>query len=435
MSFKSFLWGEIPEGWTLKKLYDMSEYISRGKQPKYVGHSEIRTLNQKCIRWYDLQEENFKYQNPAIKVADKHYIKINDVVLNSTGVGTVGRAYHFDYQPSSLFADSHVTIIRTKEDELISRFLMYQLATSEYQSFIESSYLAGSTGQVEFNKSKVMELPILVPPLEEQDRIVQQLYNIDKKIENSKQISKNLEEMTRAIFKHWFLEFDFPNGEGEPYKSSGGEMVESELGLIPNGWQVKELGSLVDLHTRSIKPFENPEVLYEHYSIPALDDDIFPQFEKGEEIRSNKYEVIDSSILISKLNPQKKRIWYPNCLSNNAVCSTEFINYVPEERKLKNLVYGIIDSKEFSDFLVQHATGSTNSRQRVKPKETLNYKISLPMEGELLNLYENTVKAIYEKIVLERVEVKRLSEIRETLLPKLMSGEIRVPLESESNAV
>src|SRR5690606_33639203 len=205
MSFnKKFLWGEVPDGWRIEKLSTLTNYISRGKQPKYVEKSDIKVLNQKAIRWHSIEQEHLKYHDPNAKVDQRHFIQKDDVVLNSTGTGTLGRVYHFKESPNQMFADSHVTIIRTDKEKLNPRFFMYQISDKSYQDFILSSYISGSTGQVEFNKSKVQELLIQLPPIEEQNAIVSVLSSLDDKIELNNRINKTLEEMAQAIFKSWF---------------------------------------------------------------------------------------------------------------------------------------------------------------------------------------------------------------------------------------
>ena len=290
-----------------------------------------------------------------------------------------------------------------------------------------------STAVPIINKTTFSNFSIIVPTIEEQKAIAHILSTLDDKIEVNNQINKTLENMAQAIFKQWFVDFEFPNEDGEPYKSSGGEMVESELGMIPKGWEVKSLCDIARIDTKSIKPFENGDVLYEHYSIPALDANNYPNFEYGREIKSNKYKVFEDSILISKLNPSTKRIWLPLYLSNRAICSTEFLNYRPRDTRIKAFVYSIIDSTRFTEFLMNHVTGSTGSRQRVKPQDTLSYKFAMP-NSDMLKEFCEVIDGIYTKKNNNLNENQNIKAIRDSLLPKLMSGEIRVPLNEEGDA-
>lgn len=321
-------------------------------------------------------------------------------------------------------ASNDVLVIRAKEN-IIPEFLYYNLANNDFFDYVMSG--TKGTKMPRGDKKHIMDFEINLPPIPEQKAIAHILSTLDEKIEVNNKINKTLENMAQSIFKEWFVDFEFPNEEGEPYKSSGGEMIESELGMIPKGWEVIEFGNIVRISSKSVKPMENKSVLYEHYSIPALDEKTYPKFELGDEIKSNKFVVFSDSILISKLNPGTKRIWRPFCISTNSVCSTEFINFIPIRNSIHEFAYGIIDSNEFSDFLINHATGSTGSRQRVKPNDALKFKLVYPNNQNVLTKHFETSKNIYDKINNNIVENQKLTEIRDSLLPKLMSGEIRVP--------
>ena len=238
-------------------------------------------------------------------------------------------------------------------------------------------------------------------------------------------MNKTLEEMAQSIYKRWFVDFEFPNEDGQPYKSSGGEMVESELGMIPKGWEVNKLGDLVNIITKSEKPFNNESILYEYFSIPAFDNNKLPVFEYGKNISSNKYIIDNHCILMSKLNPGNKRIWNPNCTTNKSICSTEFMVYKPISKDKKSFIYEILNDERFTDFLISNATGSTGSRQRVKPKDTLEYSIVIP-DQDSIELFTNIINPIHYKIQLNIQNIKELNNLRDILLPKLMSGDIRI---------
>lgn len=287
-----------------------------------------------------------------------------------------------------------------------------------------SGYITG-TAQPKLNKGNLESIRITAPTLQEQKAIANILSSLDEKIELNNQMNKTLEEMAQALFKRWFVDFEFPNENGEPYKSSGGEMVDSELGMIPKGWEVSTLSDLCSLETKSEKPFENKEVVYEHFSLPACDEGKLPVIEMGSEISSNKYKIDNECILISKLNPSTKRIWNPTCTTKNAICSTEFMVYKPKKVDDKDFCYEIINSDRFTEFLLANVTGSTGSRQRTQPKKTLEYKIALG-DRLIITKFSNMIKPMHELVKNNIESNKVLRAKRDTLLPKLMSGEIRV---------
>ncbi len=123
-----------------------------------------------------------------------------------------------------------------------NEFIYYRMKMAKQE--LES--IAGGSTFKEVSGKVMKEFKINLPPLEEQEKIANILSSLDDKIELNNGMNKTLEEMAQALFKRWFVDFEFPNENGEPYKSSGGEMVESELGMIPKGWEVKSLDEIAD---------------------------------------------------------------------------------------------------------------------------------------------------------------------------------------------
>ena len=190
--------------------------------------------------------------------------------------------------------------------------------------------------------SHLSQVEISLPSFLEQKAISKILSTIDDKIELNNQINQDLEEMAQAIFRSWFIDF-------EPFQD--GEFVESELGKIPKGWNVTNLGQIAEINKKSIKPFDQPEVLFEHYSIPAYDIDKFPDFEKGSTIKSVKYLVNKNCVLVSKLNPEVHRVWRPLCISDHAVSSTEFVNIQPKDNNIYFFLLSLLKSVNFNQYL------------------------------------------------------------------------------------
>lgn len=186
-----------------------------------------------------------------------------------------------------------------------------------------------------------------------------------------------------------------------------------------------ELNRVLNISTEALRPQNCTGELWEHYSIPAFDNNRMPVFEPADEIKSNKYIVNPNCILVSKLNPSTKRVWLPICQSKRAVCSTEFIVYEPKNPAHKSFYYAAISSREFTDYLLAHVTGSTGSRQRSQPKATLAYPMPNPNPVSIAD-YCVFADPIYKQMQINQIESMHLQLIRDALLPKLMSGEIDV---------
>lgn len=220
-------------------------------------------------------------------------------------------------------------------------------------------------------------------------------------------LNKNLEQQAQVIFKSWFVDFEPFNGE-KPYD-----------------WTVSRLGDIASIKTNSFSPVKNPDAQLEHYSIPAYDEQKYPIFESAAGVKSNKYILSKNSVMISKLNPDTKRVWRPMCLSELAVSSTEFIIFEAFNPSYRDFVFSIIDSAAFSDWMCAHTTGSTNSRQRTAPSATLEFQIALPDEKAITDFCA-IVTPMYDTIASNICENQKLAQLRDSILPKLMSGEFDV---------
>ena len=248
-------------------------------------------------------------------------------------------------------------------------------------------------------------LIVSLPPYEIQRRIASVLMLIDDKIECNSRINDNLQQQAELLYHERF------------------ETIDRDK--LPVGWRIVRLGDVATISKKSFNPAKEPEMLLEHYSIPAFDEAHFPVFEPSTAIKSNKFIVDDSCFMISKLNPTTKRVWKPYCLTANAVCSTEFIVYKAKRQEITDFLYSVIDSTSFSDFMCSHVTGSTGSRQRTTPSDTLAFELILPTTEEIAE-YQGIVSPMFEQIKCNAIENDKLKRLRDSLLPKLMSGELDV---------
>ena len=168
----------------------------------------------------------------------------------------------------------------------------------------------------------------------------------------------------------------------------------------------------------------NPQKLKDeyvwHYSIPAYDDDHLPTLDIPSSILSNKYLVPDNAILVSKLNPDSRRIWRTISCFENAICSTEFIVFSPKITNHRAFYYLMFNSKNFIDFLVSNATGSTNSRMRVKPSLSLDYEFLCP-DNSVIDEFCDIVEPLLVEIEKNNLEIRKLNELIPITVAKLIT--------------
>lgn len=295
----------------------------------------------------------------------------------------------------------------TPDEKIVDRDYFYFLMKNLKPHFTQIATNKQTTGLGHVTIADIKRMSVVIPSLDVQREIVSYIKPIDDKIELNNEINNNLEQQTQAIFKSWFVDFEL------------------NYGIMPSDWKVSQLGSIAKISTEVFSPAKNPNVEVEHYSIPAYDEKRYPVFETSNGIKSNKYRLSSNSVMISKLNPDTKRIWRPYCISDNPICSTEFIVYEPINPLNRDFIYSIIDSIGFSAFLCSHTTGSTNSRQRATPSITLTYDIIVPDE-KTIQAFCSIVSPMYDTIENNIKENQKLAETRDKLLPKLMSGELDV---------
>ena len=271
------------------------------------------------------------------------------------------------------------------------RFIYYLLQTIPWQGYTTASAVPG------VNRNHVNLCPVKIPDRATQDAIVEVLDSIVDKIALNNRLNDYLLELISSVFAHRFS----------------------------SNVNTTDLKNVLSISTKALKPQEHASEIWEYYSIPAFDEKHRPIFEPASEIKSNKYQIDNECILISKLNPSTKRIWMPYCSSNNAVCSTEFIVYRPYLKEYKSFYYAAIDSPGFTDYLLEHVSGSTGSRQRAQPKDTLHYLMPNPSNEEIKD-FCTFADPIYRHVQINEQQTAKLELLRDTLLPKLMSGEIDV---------
>ena len=302
------------------------------------------------------------------------------------------------------FGSTEFIVMRAKTGISDPQFVYYTAINPVFRNVAVKS-MVGSSGRQRVQQSVLEELELSVPDLDEQRRIGDFLARIDEKIALNDRINDNLQQQAQAIY-HERFETVSPND-------------------LPSDWRIVTLGEVATISNKSFNPLKEPEILLEHYSIPAFDEAKFPAFELSTSIKSNKFIIDASCFMISKLNPTTKRVWKPYCLTGNAVCSTEFIVYKAKDKTITDFLYSVIDSNSFSDFMCSHVTGSTGSRQRTTPSDTLSYELILPSEDEQAE-FQSLVSPMYAQIRINAIENDRLKRLRDSLLPKLMSGEIDV---------
>ena len=278
------------------------------------------------------------------------------------------------------------------------------------------------------------DLHIFIPYFYEQKRIADVLSCLDAKIENLRSQNQTLEKIAQTLFDRWFIDFEFPNDSGEPYKSSGGAMIASELGDIPVGWWVGKLGDclslILDYRGRTPKKLGSDWV---PEGIPALSA---KNIKDGRIVREDamnfvsqdlykkwmKDELRKGDILLTSEAPLGE-IYY---LASNKkyVLSQRLFSLRATDNFSSPYLYLWLKSFQGQYLLNRRATGSTV--EGIRQSELRKVEIIIPSE-EVLNNATTLWSSLLEKLEINYQQIKTLTKTRDTLLPKLMSGQIRIP--------
>ena len=407
--------------WKEVKLEDVVDTISKRHKfdkDKIILINTSDVLEGKVLNHEYVQNENLKGQF-------KKSFQKNDILYSEIRPQNKRFAY-VDFQSDDYVASTKLMVLRKKNEMITSNFL-YQILKSddlinELQVIAESR--SGTFPQITYNELSRMKIKL--PPLDEQKAIAHILSTLDDKIEVNNQINKTLENMAQAIFKQWFVDFEFPNEDGEPYKSSGGEMVESELGMIPKGWEVVELNKLAKL-TMGLSP-KSESYNTDYIGTPLLNG--AADFNNGL-IKANKFttqptRICEKGDLVFCIRATIGNITFADqefCLGRGVAALK------PLSGSYIGLIYFNLDMA--MERLKANATGSVILG--LSKPDINNLKIILPSEDILNRFSEISNNILNFKHNFER-EIGELIDIRDSLLPKLMSGEIRVPLDSEGDA-
>jgi len=299
-----------------------------------------------------------------------------------------------------------------------NEFLYYLL--KNYKTRIISKETGTVFGSV--NKLGIENLKLPFPSEKEQERIASILSSLDDKIELNNQINKNLEQIAQAVFKHWFIDFEFPNENGKPYKSSDGEMVDSELGPIPKGWNVRSLNQIANflngLAMQKYRP-ENDENYLPVLKIKELK--IGKTSKNSDKCNMNidpKYIVDNGDVVFSWSGSLTVKLWCGGKAGlNQHLFKVTSVNYP------KWFYYYWI--KHYIEDFRRIAEDKTTTMGHIKREHLSKAKVVDP--GKIFfEKFDKIVNGLIKLYINNEKEIKYLFQLRDILLPKLMSGEIRV---------
>ncbi|MYB65227.1 DUF433 domain-containing protein [Candidatus Poribacteria bacterium] len=383
--------------------------LEKGKEYPYIEMADINPGNSFV---FTQKERVYKSGGSRFQSGDILFARITPCLEN----GKIVQCKNTSDQPC--FGSTEFFIFRGKPNLSDSTYILY-LALSPIIRDPAVKSMSGASGRQRAALQSVEDIYITLRSLPTQRKIATILSTYDDLIENNTHRIKILEDMAQTLYREWFVHYRFPGHENVP-------MVESELGPIPQGWEIVQFSGMLDLVRNGITPSKFSEEIFAHFSIPAFDNEHMPTLEDGDSIRSSKYLITGGTVLLSKLNPRIPRVWFPFLnTEHRAITSTEFFILKPRPPVNCMFLYNLFRSPEFTENFSVRALGTSTSHQRVKPDDFLNISVSIPTES-LLDDFQQKVSPLVNICNTLRLKNATLRQTRDLLLPKLISGEIDV---------
>lgn len=400
-------WGRLGLKYKEVNLGELVSFVSKGIPPKYIetkSDNTIVVLNQRTNRNFQIDYSLSRLNDLSKKKVPTNKILIDyDVLINSTGVGTAGRVAQLVKVPELTTVDGHMIIVRPDEEKIDPLYLGYALKAQQVK--IEGLQ-EGSTGQTELNRQRLLNDIIIQFPESRklQQDISRLFFSLDEKIENNKKINHHLEQIAQAIFKSWFVDF-------EPFG-----------GVKPSDWETANLTDIAEylngLAMQKYRPVDDEE------SLPVLKIKELRQgtFDSSSDLCSanikSQYIIQDGDVIFS---------WSGSLLVDFWTGGTGGLNQhlfkVSSQKYDKWFYYSW--TKYYLEEFIAIAADKATTMGHITRRSLEKAKILIPNDHDYKSI-GLLLAPIYRQIISNRIESRKLTEMRDTLLPKLLSGEISV---------
>lgn len=408
-----------PGEWTAKRLGDVKRLITRGKQPTYADEG-VPVINQECIYWNGWHFENVRYldEDIAEEWGEKYFPQQGDVILNSTGKGTLGRAQV--YPDSTRRAiDSHVTLLRTDE-ELSPYFHRYFLESHLGQALLYSMCVNGSTGQIELSKTRLDLLPIPLPPLKEQHRVASVLYTVDQAVQKKEEIIEQTERVKQGVVQEIFT-----------YGFGDVETQDIHIGEFPESWEFVKLSEVTNIE-RGDTPDTSNRDFYSGRIAWVTPDDLSTLYEDGDGkyISDTRRKLTEEGVGSSSL-----RLVEPNSvmftsrsygIGKTAICTVPAATnqgitaFECDDRLNEEFLYYYLNY--IMDYIISISGVSTFPE--ISKSDTGNIDVPVPNIEEQEEI-ATVLGVIDDKVANDKRTKGRLQRLKRGLMQDLLTGEVR----------
>lgn len=385
------------------------------------GVPMIRTTNlsNEGVKLDNLKYINYEFHSKN----EKSQLKFGDILIARHGHNGLASLWENDFEAQCL----NVVIVETDDSLADKHFLTYLINSPLVQKQIKS--LTGGSVQSVVNTKDIADLILPIPPLNQQKEIAKFLLNINNKISINKKINKNLDNLIKILFKNFFEDF-------KPFENQ--EFKDSEIGKIPVDWDLVDLGSIIKIYNGY--SYKGNELQESNCAMATIKNfnrdgsfraDGFKEILYSDKIKDHHF-LNDNDVLISCTDVTQDADIIGNCILlqnkqgyGEVIMSMDLVKIESQIPEINNfLLASILRSYRFKYHILGYVNGTTVLH--LDKKGISKFKLALPNDLTILEEFGNTIGLIYNQIGNNLKEIDNLSKVRDTLLPKLMSGEINV---------
>lgn len=398
--------------------------IGKGEYGIAASAESFSSNKYRYLRITDISDFGELLENDCKSVScdgcEKYLLTDDEIVFARTGNST-GRAFFYEKKYGPLVYAGFLIKFHLDKNKVNPKYLKYYTISKTYKDWIAN----GPTGSTRGNMSEgdFADMPVFLPSRQAQDALVAMMEPIDEKIANNNAICSNLEAMAKLLYDYWFVQFDFPDENGKPYKSSGGKMVwNDELKReIPAGWEVGNLYDIADfingLACQNYRPLDEIHKL-PVIKIGEMHNGIGKDVEWARDSVPQKNIIDDGDILFSWSASLEVMLWN----MGRGVLNQHIFKVVPKER---NKYYVFQQLSAYVGYFVRMAESRKTTMGHITSDHLNQSRIVLP-PIKISDMYGTSVKDIYEKYLSCSSENQQLASLRDFLLPMLMNGQVKV---------
>lgn len=416
----------------LGDLVDFSNGLNFSEKNDGEGLKIVRVKDfgdKHFVSWSDLSEINPR----GLKISDKVYLEPDDIVIvrSNGNKDLVGRSMIYAGPPRTTAFAGFCIRARVRKEDAVPQFVHYWLRSPMTREKLSRE--GGGTGIQNVSQGLLKMQEIWLPPLDEQHRIAAVLGALDDKIELNRKIAVTVEEMARALYRSWFVDFDPVIAKSESRVPA--HMDDDTATLfpdgfsddgLPEGWRSGCLGELADnvrvgTDPSTIDP-ETPYIGLEHIPRKSI---TIGEWGVADDVGSTKTQIRMGQFLFGKLRPYFHKV---GLVPVDGICSTDILVIEAKQDQWREFVLSAISSADLVDHVNAASTGTR--MPRAKWQDLAAYEIAIPPDA-VYQRYSKAVRPMHDRILAQIKESRTLAALRDTLLPPLMSGELRVPAAHE----